>query len=780
MMVYSNRLTCIVVLVFTGGANTFGIMGPAINTAVKGMQYTPNFESEALKTGTVINDVESRADFGALVGIWGISCGTEGNLYMDRAKVDNIRTAEWDPSREMLKVLIKGRRYGPATGRHDGYTGVEQQTGAWIKADSSGMAVPFSATSAQEQSATLADNSRSPRGNHLQAMEYSREGPSGVVTTASTGATNVLTSVTGLLVNHGGAAAPAVDPTDGTADADYLKQLKDGTRFIGSFVNDGYVHAPGNRVCGIYIDPTKLHRAQNAGHVTSGIGPLPPYGGIGKNWYKLAYIRRFSGASCKGGATDATGRMIRPGMSPETCTFDKAKTTASLANSWQVPFDGDTERVVGYQFTSTRQALPTAKGAQPYGTLQAPTFSFAQAKGRTDGPARDNCITVSLIPSVTFVSGTSATQITIKGLKGTGTSDSDMLQIYEDDKCTSVFKNLVGSNGDAIKSFQPVVGTAATRAPETIQHNFRPVGRMAFASADGAHQLPTIKNFDDADWHTRARVGTTSALTTGGYSAGVDRGVATKHASTLKAATGIIASKISSPVGDLATGNGAGKFIKADGTLTVAVTPGYFLQAGELLVFSFKLQNPKEAQPSQALTVSATGSYCDATNLFCSGAADQKLDIQDVAVVGKGHLLESKAPYFATSKIFQASSDPDSLTTIFVTLKPNVELKRPDSTADSRITISGLCGFQTGSNVLLYQNQKAGGMPLNSDYPIEAVRSKNDLPGLADDDLKHVSFYKHVFYPCCDCFSEIISFLLDIFCYAYKSLLASWLTIQST
>jgi hypothetical protein len=432
-------------------------------------------------------------------------------------------------------------------------------------------------------------------------------------------------------------------------------------------------------------------------------------------------------------------------MSPETCNFDKSKTTASLANSWQVPFDGDTERVVGYQFTSTRQALPTAKGAQPYGTLQAPTFSFAQAKGRTNGPARDNCITVSLIPSVTFVSGTSATQITIKGLKGTGTSDSDAMQIYQDDKCTSAFRNLVGSNGDAIKSFQPVVGTAATRAPEAIQHNYRPVGRMAFASTSaGTHLAPTtlaastIQNFDDSDWHTRARVGTTSALTTGGYTAPAAVG-ATGHASTLRAATGVIASKISSPVGDLATGNRAGKFVKADGTLTVAITPGYFLQAGELLVFSFMLQNPPAAQPSQTLTVSATGSYCDATNQFCSGAADQKLDIQDVPVVGKGHLLESKAPYFATSKIFQASSDPDSLTTIFVTLKPNVELKRPDSTADSRITISGLCGFQTGSNVLLYQNQKAGGMPLNSDYPIEAVRSKNDLPALASDDNRHVS-----------------------------------------
>jgi len=136
---------------FTGGTNTFGIMGPAINAPptapVRGLFYAPNFESEFVK-----DDKESRADFGALVGIWGISCGTEGNLYMDRAKVDNLRTAEWDPTREMLKVVIKGRRFGPATGRHDGYTG-HPGTGAntaWVDStanlEKQGTAVPFSTT----------------------------------------------------------------------------------------------------------------------------------------------------------------------------------------------------------------------------------------------------------------------------------------------------------------------------------------------------------------------------------------------------------------------------------------------------------------------------------------------------------------------------------------------------------------------------------------------------------------------------------------------------------
>ena len=140
-------------------------------------------------------------------------------------------------------------------------------------------------------------------------------------------------------------------------------------------------------MCCIYIDPTKLHRAQKANQITSGISPLPSYGGIGKNWYKLAYICRFAASLCVGGFTDATARVARPGMSPETCSFDKSKTVDSLALSWQVPFDCDSERVVRYQFTTTRQALPTAKGAKPYGTVQVPTFLYAQAKGFTDGPS---------------------------------------------------------------------------------------------------------------------------------------------------------------------------------------------------------------------------------------------------------------------------------------------------------------------------------------------------------------------------------------------------------
>ncbi len=73
-----------------------------------------------------------------------------------------------------------------------------------------------------------------------------------------------------------------------------------------------------------------------------------------------------------------------------------------------------------------------------------------------------------------------------------------------------------------------------------------------------------------------------------------------------------------------------------------------------------------------------------------------------------------------------------------MTLKPNVDLKRPGSSALSRVIITNLCGFVEGNNVYLYQNQKSGGLPLDNVYPIEAVRSKNDLPGLVADDSKHV------------------------------------------
>jgi hypothetical protein len=118
------------------------------------MKYAPNFDSEYVQ-GDMPD--ATRADFGALVGIWGISCGTEGNLYMDRAKVDNIRTAEWDSSREMLKVVVKGRRYGPAQGRHDGYTGLGFRNGGrqgiatWVSSSEQGRAVPFEATIQEDE-----------------------------------------------------------------------------------------------------------------------------------------------------------------------------------------------------------------------------------------------------------------------------------------------------------------------------------------------------------------------------------------------------------------------------------------------------------------------------------------------------------------------------------------------------------------------------------------------------------------------------------------------------
>ncbi len=475
---------------FTGGLNTFGIMGPGINSKVKDMQYAPNFDSEYVEGDEVIPEA-LRADFGALVGIWGISCGTEANLYMDRAKVDNLRTAEWDPSREMLKVVVKGRRYGPVTtGRHDGYDGpleaatTKTYATKWTQAADKkvgGKAIPWSDIN-KDINEKLDDNSQSVRGNQLQAMEYSREGPSAHVTNAAGS-----TLLVGAIVNGGGGTTvgvTATTPLDATA----------AKKFIGNFLNDGYVAAPGSRVCGIYIDPTKLHRGQIADGPTNGLGPLPPFGGIGKNWYKLAYIRRYRGERCIGGVTNSLGRSIRPGMTPETCSAQgaKTKTAASLSEFWQVPFDGDTERVVWYQFTTTKQKLPTNGAAAPYGTIQTPTFSFAQAKGKTDGPSRDNCITVSLIPSVTFVSGTSGTQITIGGLKGTGTSDSDNMQLFANDKCTSSYNTLVGSNGAATKAFPPVKGNAAHGTPEDVQNNFRPMGRMVFTKTDGTPVIDEV------------------------------------------------------------------------------------------------------------------------------------------------------------------------------------------------------------------------------------------------------------------------------------------------
>eukprot|EP00283_Hemiselmis_rufescens_P000758 CAMPEP_0173470394 /NCGR_PEP_ID=MMETSP1357-20121228/77851_1 /TAXON_ID=77926 /ORGANISM="Hemiselmis rufescens, Strain PCC563" /LENGTH=4076 /DNA_ID=CAMNT_0014438669 /DNA_START=54 /DNA_END=12284 /DNA_ORIENTATION=+ len=717
---------------FTGGHNTFGIMGSSIDDGVNSQSFTPNFDS-LTATDDLTTPLALRADFGALVGIWGISCGTEKNLYMDRAKVDNLLTAEWDPAREMLKVVIKGQRYANGgTGRHDGYVGTRSDefaavasqgaAGMWMSAGSGGLSIPASASSTDPQVDTDYDfavpadglldikkNDQSFRGHHLQAMEYAGEGP------------------------REGVLNPTKDLSMGTT-----MTLAATTHYK----NDGYIYAPGNRVCGIYIDPSKLYIGQVASNRPNGLGPLPPYGGIGKNWYKLAYMRRFRNSQCQGGVVRADGKFSRPGMNPETCTM---QVDQDLSKFWQVPFDGDTERIVGYQFTTTTQMLPVAKGAKPAGTLQKPTFSYAQAKGKTTGMGSDNCITVSLIPSVTIMSGSAQSQITLEGLVGSGTSDTDTLELYSNSKCTSTYRTLAGSDGQPTKNFAPVAGTAAHGTPDTdVLHNYRPFGR-AMLQTDGLtykrmnNQLGGAGSgqagisgsdgyYDDVDWHTRARTGTTSAITTGNPNQD------TTTASALQAAGGMISSKLSSPVGDLTTGNGRAKFEKDAGKLTVNLSPGYFLQAGELLVMSFKLQNGNAVQESQDLTVSASGTYCDSDNGFCDGVADKSLSIDKVPVTGKGKMLEAANPKFTTATIFQSSSDPDDLTTLFVTLATNVALKKPDTTSDAKITIKGLCGFETGTDVTLYQNQKSGGMHEDGGWPVEAVRSVNDLPGLSSDD----------------------------------------------
>ena len=240
---------------FTGGHNTFGIMGSAIDSAVDGNGYTPNFESEAI-AGDLTSNEATRADFGALVGIWGISCGTEKNLYMDRAKVDNLRTAEWDPSREMLKFVLKARRYGGASGRHDGYTGTRsfeygsaEGQARWTAASKSGLPVLATAfdtdpsvdgtirnAETPTDATTITVNDQSLRGSHLQAMEYSFEGPRASILNA--------------------------DLSTMSHDAGVMGSTSALTNM--NYKNDGYIYAPGNRVCGIYVDPSKLHRGQVA------------------------------------------------------------------------------------------------------------------------------------------------------------------------------------------------------------------------------------------------------------------------------------------------------------------------------------------------------------------------------------------------------------------------------------------------------------------------------------------------------------------------------------
>ncbi|EKX33066.1 hypothetical protein GUITHDRAFT_120760 [Guillardia theta CCMP2712] len=171
----------------------------------------------------------------------------------------------------------------------------------------------------------------------------------------------------------------------------------------------------------------------------------------------------------------------------------------------------------------------------------------------------------------------------------------------------------------------------------------------------------------------------------------------------------------SSPVQDLmparfrtsTTANTVGSAdFKADGTLTFQLIPGHYIQAGEVLTFSFSLVTGANPQSSRDLKVSMSGQAC-LTNDFCTLPKSVAITVAPTSFDSSSRILEVVGKKLRVS-MFQSSSDPGSLTNLFVTLRPNFNVE-----VGSVISIQGLCGSQSNSAyVSLVSNRLNGGTPL--------------------------------------------------------------------
>ena len=319
---------------------------------------------------------------------------------------------------------------------------------------------------------------------------------------------------------------------------------------------------------------------QNAGTLTGlkidkaflphGQGPVPPAGGIDARWYKMAYVRRFPAAACAGNSGSG-----RTGMGAEVCT---GAATDVLFGTTNPTF-------------STRTAwLPTKPGLGAVGTFAKPTIVHAAAGYSSTGTGSANCVTVTLITSVTMgsPSASSSTKVTLTGLTGFSSYDSDVFPLFLD-KTTCL---------------------ANSAATATLPGGFE---RTA-------------------------------------------------------------------------------KFAKEAGKLTMALSAGHYLVAGQVATFSFRIRNG--AAPSEAnIQVEVDGVYCTKAGLCASGdtfsaSSDVEVDFQTTRrSENTRRSIVTTGPSFDIRKAHQSTADPGQTATMTVTLKPNRTQRQGD-----KITLKGLCG----------------------------------------------------------------------------------------
>lgn len=136
---------------------------------------------------------------------------------------------------------------------------------------------------------------------------------------------------------------------------------------------------------------------------------------------------------------------------------------------------------------------------------------------------------------------------------------------------------------------------------------------------------------------------------------------------------------------------------KEAGELRVRVGAGRYLQAGELLRFTFALENPNEVRGNSALYVQATGPSCLYQGGLClsDSIADRPVTIPRTLLTNENidtKTLRAEANTFLIKRIGQAHEDPEKSNTLYITLMANREIKCPDSscTSKAKLTLFGL------------------------------------------------------------------------------------------
>merc|ERR1719199_279023 len=174
---------------------------------------------------------------------------------------------------------------------------------------------------------------------------------------------------------------------------------------------------------GITIDEAYLRQYYQRDGLPSGKGPLPPAAGIDRDWYRKAWVRRYSSSACASGGANAQ----RPGLGKETCDVTKA-----------IEYKFNRDLSTNMQFESNMEyAAYSGKTTNAVGTTVEPSFAWLAASGSKTGISSENCISVTMVPTMTMVStvATAQTDITLVGITGSSTHDTDSLAVFPGAGC---------------------------------------------------------------------------------------------------------------------------------------------------------------------------------------------------------------------------------------------------------------------------------------------------------------------------------------------------------